>query len=258
MVIDFRLPVAVELTCSDAAAEGNGVCVSTGLTENGVQMATRSLHGMLTEPDSTSGLLAVGLFDGIGALHRSLDVAGIPPCGRVSVGIVKPARAVVAARWPEAIIHDDVRTLDQAWADGLARKFPRIQCILVGAGFPCKAYSGLNADRQGLEAEQGQLALQLPRVCKLLARSFPHARLHRLFECVASMEHAQLRRLNVIFGMIPFRNTSEGYSWCMRERYYWVDFKVSDYPVHRCPASVKLPSVVLGERLAARRVISRP
>ena len=85
MVIDFRLPVAVELTCSDAAAEGNGVSVSTGKTENGVQMATRSLHGMLTEPDSTSGLLAVGLFDGIGALHRSLDGAGIPPCGRVSV-----------------------------------------------------------------------------------------------------------------------------------------------------------------------------
>ena len=78
MVIDFRLSVAPDLTCSDAAAEGNGACVSAGLTEAGERMATRSLYGMQPEPDSTSSLLAVGLFDGIGALHRSLDVAGMP------------------------------------------------------------------------------------------------------------------------------------------------------------------------------------
>jgi len=92
------------------------------------------------------GVSAVSLFSGIGGFDLGLIAAGIEPillCENWT-----PARTVLRARFPETVLHGDVRTLD---------RLPR--CRVVTAGFPCTDLSqagkmaGIDGSASGLVQE---------------------------------------------------------------------------------------------------------
>lgn len=97
------------------------------------------------------------LFSGIGGL----DLAAEAAFGALTVWhceIDKHARAVLRARWPDAVLHDDVRTLTADTAEPID--------VLTG-GFPCQDLSvagkraGLDGARSGLYGEMLRIADEL-------------------------------------------------------------------------------------------------
>ena len=63
--VDFRPSVSRFVTASDASEFGDGVTVSNGLTPVGCMASHCTVRGDLVEPLDVSGVLTVGLFDGV-------------------------------------------------------------------------------------------------------------------------------------------------------------------------------------------------
>lgn len=103
MYMDFRAPVDEKVTCSDASPTGNGVCVSSGVTEEGRALAAALREAPARAKGCGPNLLLVSLFDGIGGLRRSVEVVGIPVVGSVAVEIDEVCRRVVAEAWPDTV-----------------------------------------------------------------------------------------------------------------------------------------------------------
>ncbi|WP_449065008.1 DNA (cytosine-5-)-methyltransferase [Planomonospora algeriensis] len=116
---------------------------------------------MASTPAPTQ-MTAVSLFAGIGGFELALQRAGVRTVA--SVEIDKAARGVLARRFPDSTLFDDVRTVtgEQLLAAGFT---PRTG-ILTG-GFPCQDLSvagqraGLDGQRSGLFFEIVRLARQL-------------------------------------------------------------------------------------------------
>jgi DNA (cytosine-5)-methyltransferase 1 len=93
--------------------------------------------------DNESRPLAVGLFAGIGGIERGLDRAGFSTA--LLCEYDSAATTVLRQRFPESVLHDDIRTLDELPA---AR--------VVSAGFPCQDLSqagrtaGISGSQSGL------------------------------------------------------------------------------------------------------------
>lgn len=98
----------------------------------------------------------VGLFAGIGGIEVGLQRAGHP--GLMLCEIDEPARAVLAHRFPDLDVHDDVRSLD---------RLPSKARLLAG-GFPCQDLSqagktvGITGARSGLVGEVFRLLERRP------------------------------------------------------------------------------------------------
>jgi DNA (cytosine-5)-methyltransferase 1 len=107
----------------------------------------REFHGCnLMSVGSDSGFTVAGLFAGIGGVERGLARAG----GKAELLCEwwEPAKAVLAARFPDARVVGDVRDL---------RSLPKVD--VVTAGFPCTDLSqagrtmGIQGNQSGLVAE---------------------------------------------------------------------------------------------------------
>ena len=101
--MDFRSRVSDLVTASDASTTGGGVTMSTGLTPAGCVAAQCKIRGDLVEPVDITGVLTVGLFDGIGALRVAADVLGWNVVGHVSVEKNPEAARVVESRFPNSL-----------------------------------------------------------------------------------------------------------------------------------------------------------
>lgn len=76
--MEFRSPVAGEVTCSDAST-----------------LVGCPARGDLPEEHDLVQVLSVGLFDGIAALRVACDVLGLPTAGHVSIEKDAKCRRVV-------------------------------------------------------------------------------------------------------------------------------------------------------------------
>lgn len=73
------------MTASDASTTGGGVTASTELTPFGVVASQCQIRGDVIEQSDVTGVLTVGLFDGIAALRVAIDVLQWNVLGHVSV-----------------------------------------------------------------------------------------------------------------------------------------------------------------------------
>ena len=140
--LDFRLDMHPQVSCSDASTTGGGICASAGTTSVGSVVAQGGLRGQRAENHSDVGILAIGLFDGIGALRVSLEALGLPVVGYVSVEQHEPARRVVESHYPGVLHYDDVRAIDEAIIKEWSAKFSPTSLVIIGAGPPAKESAG--------------------------------------------------------------------------------------------------------------------
>ena len=142
-------------------------------------------------------LLLVSLFDGIGGLRRSFEVANIPLCGSVVVELHAGGRRVVAAHWPDTVHLEDVRHFSREFVDQLRRRFVRTTRVVVGAGPLGQNFGGLRAIRSEIAECRWSLVREIPRIVKLLDEGFD-VPVEMFVESVASLSSDHLEEVNQI------------------------------------------------------------
>lgn len=102
----------------------------------------------------------VSLFAGVGGADLGMDAAGIPTV--LACEIDKHARAVLAHRFPGAVLHDDVRSLT---GDDLRRAGAVPARTVLSGGFPCQPFSVAGRRRgMGGDDERGDLYWEISRI----------------------------------------------------------------------------------------------
>lgn len=102
----------------------------------------------------------VSLFAGVGGADLGMEAAGIPTV--LACEIDKNARAVLAHRFPNTTLHDDVRTLT---GDDLRRAGAVPERTILSGGFPCQPFS-VAGRRGGMggDDERGDLYWEISRL----------------------------------------------------------------------------------------------
>ena len=90
--------------------------------------------------------------------------------------------------------------------DELRRKFPRTSRILLGAGFPCQEYSGLNTQRRGITSARASLVQEIPRIRQLLEERWDFSR--PLVVMGQQMESSASQDLREAMPNLPFLTLS--------------------------------------------------
>ena len=225
--MDFRLTVHPQITCSDASTTGGGICASVATTALGASVAAGHLRGDHRDPRGDFTVLAVGLFDGLGALRVALDVIGVPVLGYVSVEKHAPARRVVESHFPGVRVYEDVAHITDTVVQQLSLDFSQASLVLLGAGPPCQGVSGLNYDRKGaLKDQRSCLFVEVDRIRSLFRRHFCWCPVFGLMESVASMDRTDRDVMSKSFGKDPLLCDAGGLTWCRRPRLYWCDWEI--------------------------------
>jgi len=134
--MDFRLDMHPQVSCSDASTSGGGICASARTTPIGAMVAQGDLRGQWAEPGPEVGVLAIGLFDGIGALRIALEVLNIPVVGYVSVEKHEAARRVVEFHFPGVLHYEDVQGITSEIVKQWSTRFTHVPLVIIGAGPP--------------------------------------------------------------------------------------------------------------------------
>lgn len=190
--------------------------------------------------------MAIGLFDGIGALRVALEVLGLPVIGYVSVEKHEPARRVVESHYPGVLHYPDVQAIAEEDVQEWATKFSSASLIVIGAGPPCQGVSGLNSDRRGaLRDERSCLFVEVPRIRELVKQHFVWCPTYVLMESVASMDKQDRDQMSNGIGCQPVRCDAGDLTWCHRPRLYWCDWELREGPgAHVEPGDGGSPGVL--------------
>ena len=227
--LDFRLDMHPQVSCSDASTTGGRICASAGTTSVGSVVAQGGLRGQRAENHSDVGILAIGLFDGIGALRVSLEALGLPVVGYVSVEQHEPARRVVESHYPGVLHYDDVRAIDETIIREWSAKFSPTSLVIIGAGPPCQGVSGLNCDRKGaLRDQRSSLFVEVPRIRDAVKRFFKWCPVFVIMESVASMDVEDRQVMSAAFGGDAIKCDAGSLTWCHRPRLYWCDWELRE------------------------------
>ena len=225
--LNFRLDVHPVVTCSDASTTGGGICASLRTTDVGVMVAQGGLRGEIPEPVCEGGILAIGLFDGIGALRVALELLNVPVIGYVSVERHEPARRVVERNYPGVIHCADVTQVSASDVKDWSVRFSQASLVIIGAGPPCQGVSGLNYDRKGaLRDERSCLFAEVPRIRDEVKKNFPWCPVFVLMESVASMDQRDRDIMSAAIGGSPLKCDAGTLTWCHRPRLYWCDWEI--------------------------------
>ena len=225
--MNFRCQLSGVVTASDASEGGGGVTATTGLSPMGVVVSTCGVRGDLLEPSDITGVLTIGLFDGIGALRVAADALGWNVLGHISVEKSKAAARVVESQFPNTVVVGSVEDVDRETVKGWAQQFSQAAVVVVGGGPPCQGVSGLNAARKGaLRDERSCLFVHVARVRSLVQECFPWAQVKGLMENVASMDLSDQDLMSESFGAQPWYIDAGGMSLAHRPRLYWIDWEL--------------------------------
>ena len=237
--MSFRLTLNSTVTCSDASEHGGGVCVATGLTMFGRQVADGAVPCEVS--DVRGGrVLSIGLFDGIGCLRVALDLLGCEVAGHISVEKDPVARRVVEHPFPGILHYPDVVEITEKDVVQWSLTYGQIEMVLLGAGPPCQGVSGLNSQRKGaLRDERSSLFIHVQRLSEMVKKHFPWAQTHTIMESVASMDDADKVVMSASFGDNPWVCDAGSLTWCNRPRLYWVTWELEG----------RLPEVEIEDRV---------
>ena len=229
--MDFRSQISPVVTASDASETGGGVTASDGLTDLGVVASDCRVRGDVIEPLELTGVLTVGLFDGVGALRVAADALGWNVAGHISVEKSRPAARVVEHHFPGSILVDDVQKVDLEMVKSWSQRFTQVALVVIGAGPPCQGVSGLNAARKGaLRDERSCLFAHVNRIRELVRQCFPWAQVQAIMENVASMDVQDQTLMTKSFGSEPWYIDAACVSLAHRPRLYWVDWELFEAP----------------------------
>ena len=224
--IDLTVPYSGEVLASDASEVGAGVCASTSLTRAG-QAALLTARGGSSTLFRGENVLAVRLFDGIGAFHRALSVIGCAPLGYISVEWDERARRCVEFHCEGVLAYKDVRDINGDVVKSWALRFPQAKLLILGAGPPCQGVSGLNSQKLGaLKDPRSSLCVEVERIRKLLFQCFPWAEVKLLQESVASMSASDRALHSQEVDLYPLEICAGGSMWARRPRLYWINWPV--------------------------------
>lgn len=227
--LDFRLDMHAQVTCSDASMFGGGVCASVGTTPIGRTVAQGGLRGQWPEHGPEVGILAIGLFDGIGALRVALELLGIPVVGYISVEKHEPARRVVESHYPGTLHYEDVKLIDAQDIKTWSARFSQVSLVVIGAGPPCQGVSGLNSDRKGaLKDERSCLFVEVPRIRDEVKLHFKWCPVYTIMESVASMDKEDMDVMSDSIGVQPLKCDAGAFTWCHRPRLYWCEWELHE------------------------------
>eukprot|EP00438_Fugacium_kawagutii_P010156 Skav235744 [mRNA] locus=scaffold1612:147414:153104:- [translate_table: standard] len=221
--LNFWLPMDPVVSCSDASTSGGGVCASVRTSALG-SLVSRGDRG---DPVHGSGVLVVGLFDGISSLRVALELLGTPILGQVSVEKHGPAKRVVETHFPDVLQYDLVEDISLDIVKTWSTKFSQAEAVVLGAGPPCQGVSGLNADRKGaIRDARSSLYVHVPRIRTLLQQCFPWCAVYSIMESVASMDNEDRALMSEAFGSEPLLCDAACLCWCHRPRLYWLDWEL--------------------------------
>ena len=82
--MDLRAPYDAIVSASDASESGGGLSFSSGLTEFGVQAASKTTRGCDFQGLDDHQVLVISMLDGLGACREALDVMGAKMAGYVA------------------------------------------------------------------------------------------------------------------------------------------------------------------------------
>eukprot|EP00435_Cladocopium_sp_Y103_P041108 s1479_g11.t1 len=225
--MDFRLPMEVQVTASDASSTGGGISCSVGLTDFGVAAQQALVRGEFPEPLEMTEVLTVGLFDGIGALRVAADLLQLPMAGHISVECNTYANRVLEAAFPGSRHVHSVQDVTPEEVSQWACEYSSVGVVLIGAGPPCQGVSQLNVDRKGSQKDvRSALYKEIPRVVELVKSKFPWAQVHAFVESVASMDAKDRAAMSSDLEMTPNKVDAAGISLARRPRLYWLTWEL--------------------------------
>ena len=250
--LTFRNHISEHVSASDASEFGGGVTVSKGLSPAGCVASQCAVRGDIVEPEELSGVLTIGLFDGIGALRVATDALGWHVVGHISVECNAQASRVVESKFPNCSFVDKVEVVTPDLVTEWACKYGQVGLVLIGAGPPCQGVSGLNSDRKGaLRDHRSCLFQHVPRIRDLVKSRFPWAQVRTLMESVASMDEADRTVMSAAIGCSPWKVDAADFSLAHRPRLYWFDWETFDTPGVTCTFGTGHPDTAVHE-LAAK------
>ena len=237
---NLRTPPSGLVTCSDASLHGGGLCASAGLTTEGQNLlaqleagrpeAFRPAGAVPVKDSPGPRVLAISLFDGVGALMCALARLPCRVMGYASAEIDKDCKRITRRRWPGVIELGNVQSVSLKVVEQLhASIHHHVDLILVGAGSPCQDLSSLLCDGQGLQGKRSRLFYKIPRILELLRKVFTQP-VHFFVENVFSMTPTNRRAFSVALGCQPWLLDAKYVTWCRRPRLFWCSWQPSWVP----------------------------
>jgi len=140
------------------------------------------------------------------------------------------AVSVVKAKWPDAVVWDDVRAVSDEAIRQITSTAPNVKTVFIEAGTPCQDLSGANAAGSGLDGAKSSLLFDIWSLRGRVVKQLSWVHCLTLIENVQSMDShgPEMReRITDLTGVLPIAACSSGLSDVRRPRYYWIDWKIS-------------------------------
>eukprot|EP00435_Cladocopium_sp_Y103_P035097 s361_g9.t1 len=178
------------ITASDASTSGGAVGVAHTATDVGVANGQAALlNHNLGRP---APIMVISLFGGIGGSFRTYDILGLQPTALIHFDIHKPGNRIVSRRWPNAEIHEDVKSFTRELFREMLARYVDIEEIHIWAGFPCTDLSAARAFGKGLAGPASSLFFEVKRIRKVVTEEAgSHITVKMVVENVASMKREE-------------------------------------------------------------------
>ena len=240
MYVDMRLQVSHLAVCTDASEKrGGGLCYSTGLSScGGIQACALACdHDWV---DSRQ----LGILDlnaGIGSSRQALDLLKVQPRAHVVAEHNRHARAVLSARWPDAMLLDSPSKLSGDQIKEFLDAAPRVTDWIVVCAI----------SRQRAAAAVSRL-LKAMATLQNLSR---HFRVHVLAHgCIS--KRRDIRKINGMLGLSPVLLCPQRVLPCCHTRRFWASWPLkADSSMSKWRGArgrVQKLAFVKGQRLATR------
>ncbi|CAJ1365875.1 unnamed protein product [Effrenium voratum] len=215
------------VTCSDASLHGAGLCASAGLTQEGKAMlanveagdvpAFRPAGALTYNAGNGLRILAICLFDGLGASVCALTRLPCQVVGFASAEADKAAKRLLRRRWPGLIELGDISNVDRHVLEQLHTSINHgLDMVLVGAGSP---------SRESLQGEAPRRFFELSRVLDLLRDIFS-VPVHYFVEGSFDMSAEHRNLFSRVLCTTPVLLDAKWVSWCHRPRLFWCSWEV--------------------------------